>query len=201
MHRDGVTVEGIQRQQVEVLRRLAFQGQTRVPEHHIHLPLAVREVSERRVGQLQHVRVYLIKTQVIPRLAIRGQRAGAQADQADPPTPRRQRAQCTPHAASLIVVSRRPGRAHWVKELQAVLGASVRKLKIGRVCFAGIMPGQCQHPIEVPQPADRHIGEPVGLHPKRDAQRCHPHCPQSAHRPAQPGEPPRDRAPKANGQE
>ena len=41
VHRDGVAAEGVQHQQVEVLRRLPLQRQPRVPEHDLHLALAL----------------------------------------------------------------------------------------------------------------------------------------------------------------
>ena len=105
VHRNGVAGEGVDRQQIEFLRRLALQHQARVAERGFDLRLALAQIVEVAGGDVDHLRVDLVEAEIVAALAIGSQGAGAESDDADPLVHRVDALQRHPHPRGIAVVA------------------------------------------------------------------------------------------------
>ena len=80
---DGVAAEGVEHEDVELLRLLAFERQPGVAEHDLDVAGAVGEEGEVLAGEAFDVGVDLVEAVRVAGLGVGGQRADAEADEAD----------------------------------------------------------------------------------------------------------------------
>ena len=88
VYRDGVAAEGVEDEQVEVLRRFPFQGKAGVADCYFDRGGGVGKVAEPLVGHRLDLGVNLIKAQVVSRPAKRRHSAGAKTYHTDAPRAR-----------------------------------------------------------------------------------------------------------------
>ena len=77
MDRDRVAVERIERKQIEILRRLAFQREPRVAESDLRLRRTIGQEGEPDVRQSLHFGIDFVNVNVISRPRVGRQRADA----------------------------------------------------------------------------------------------------------------------------
>ena len=151
MHRDGVARKCVHRQHVEVLGRLSFQREPRVPQRHVQAGLADLQKSELRFGQLQHQRIDFVEPEIVARAAISGQRARPQPDHAHAhPAAFLILPYGAAHAGVRSVVSGGPSLQLWVQVLLAVRDRSVHQGADRFVAIVGSVVHDFQAAIEVP---------------------------------------------------
>src|SRR2546425_7776667 len=92
MHRNGVAAECVQRQQVETLRPLPFEGKPGVAQDDFYTARAVGQILEPRSGKAADFRVNFVDAQGISGSTVSRARAGAEPDQTDAPGTWRERA-------------------------------------------------------------------------------------------------------------
>ena len=83
MHRDRIAGEGIDGENVELLRRLAFEREARIAQGRLNGRVATFEVGEIAVGNRDHRRIDVIEAIDVSLAAIGRDGAGPQADDAD----------------------------------------------------------------------------------------------------------------------
>ena len=85
MHGHRIAAKGVQHQEVEVLRRLAFERQPRIAHHDVDRRAAIpriAKIEKVRLGHIAHGRIDFIKRKVVAGPRETGQRADPQADHA-----------------------------------------------------------------------------------------------------------------------
>ena len=83
VHGNRVPGEGVHHEHVEALRSLALEGQARVAEDSLDLPVRVLEVREPGVRHLDDRGIDVVEAVGIVGIGIDGQRSGSQPDHAD----------------------------------------------------------------------------------------------------------------------
>src|SRR6266568_2798157 len=122
-----VAGEGIDRQHIEVLGRLALQIQPRIAERDLDGRVALADEAEVTLGDADHRGVDVVEAVDVTLGAVGRDRSGAEPDDADLQRPKRRvhRLQYAPDAGSLRVVARRTPleRGSWI--LRAVQDGAV----------------------------------------------------------------------------
>src|SRR3954467_11443370 len=83
VHRDGVARESVDREHVEVLRRLSLEREPRIAQRNLDLRRAVGEEAELLPRELHHARVNVVEAVDVAGPAVRRDGSGAQTDDAD----------------------------------------------------------------------------------------------------------------------
>ena len=157
--RNRVTREGVDRQQVEVLRWLAFQRKPRVAQHGLDMSVAVGEVGEFGPGDPDHRGIDVVEAPDVASCAIDGERSGPQPDDADLEglQARIERFQRPPDARGLGVVRRRPPFGLRGQVLGSVQDRAVDQRAMPARAAAELL--HAQHPVEIACRDDRPVAE------------------------------------------
>ena len=165
VHGDCVAREGVEREDVEILRRLALERQPRVAERDLHLRRAVLEESEFRAGELDHRGVDVVEAEDVARPAVGRERPRAQAHHAHPQGRVLVRVeQREPDARSRPVVARGQAAPVRIQELLAVDDGAVREHPHRVRPLARIV--HVEHAVEVARP-DPGIGGILRVRPEQ----------------------------------
>src|SRR3989449_3128432 len=130
MNGDGVSGEGVDGENIELLWRLVFERKPRVAQDDVHFGGSFAQVSEGSLGDRHDLWIDLVKAEDVAGLAVGGERAGAQPDYAGALRPSAAETKSKTHARVRPVVRGRlkaPGR---IRVLRAVLDAAVQKTDI-----------------------------------------------------------------------
>src|SRR5690348_2487817 len=83
MHRDRVAVEGVEGQEIKVLRGLVLQGQSGIAQNNAHLAGRLLEVGKMSLGEPGHVGIDLVKADLVAGLGIGGEGSSSKPDDSD----------------------------------------------------------------------------------------------------------------------
>ena len=158
--RHRVAGERVHCEHIEVLRRLALQRQPRIAKHTLDARRAVFQKAEFAIGQLEHLRVDFINAIGVASAPVGCERAGTQADEADPARRIGRRRDGAADARRFAVVRGRLTSARCGQELLAVFDRAVVHLPHVVVRIVPARIERDQRAVEVTQQAAR-IGRVV----------------------------------------
>src|SRR5207249_11429247 len=129
VYRYGIAGKCVDRQHVEGLRRVAFERQTGVSERSLDLRVAVLEIGEVAIGDLDDRRVDVIEMIDVALASVGRQGSGSQTDDSDPDglSPWMQGLEDAADSRCLSVIRRRAHRQLRRVELSAVKDRPVDK--------------------------------------------------------------------------
>ncbi|TLD45373.1 MAG: hypothetical protein FAZ92_02369 [Accumulibacter sp.] len=127
MRRDRVAREGVDGEQVEFLRRFAFEHQAAVSEHRLDARAALRQVAEVAAREVEDLVVDFVQPHFVALAAVDRERAGAKSKDADLARPvGGQAEQRLADSRLFAVVGGRPPAVLGGDELLAVVDAAVQ---------------------------------------------------------------------------
>src|SRR5215472_14279153 len=136
MNRNGIAREGIHSKQIKVLWRLAFQRQARIAQLERNAGLRVAQKSEVLPRDSHDQRIDFVERELITFVAIRRDRAGAEANHANAPSAARsQSREGLADSRVSAVVRHRQIAPRCSKELETMGDGSVHEPAESQIIF------------------------------------------------------------------